>query len=93
MFCKCGTIIQPNKMKCNRCNEKIEVKCMPKIIEKHFKKNKNILIEDRGAKIKNKCENCGNEEMYYKTVQLRAADEGQTIFYECECGFKTRVNS
>lgn len=34
------------------------------------------------------CARCGRKEMYYKAVQLRSADEGTTVFYRCECGYK-----
>ncbi|CAO3614206.1 unnamed protein product [Cunninghamella blakesleeana] len=46
------------------------------------------------ATIKEKCPQCGNDEMAYHTMQLRSADEGQTIFYNCKkCGYKYSVNS
>ena len=38
--------------------------------------------------IQHPCEKCGREEVRYYTQQLRSADEGTTVFYECECGHK-----
>lgn len=40
------------------------------------------------ATIKQTCPECGREEMRYYTLQLRSADEGSTVFYTCECGYK-----
>ncbi|ORZ08162.1 DNA-directed RNA polymerase I 13.7 kDa polypeptide [Absidia repens] len=46
------------------------------------------------AMIKEKCPQCGNDEMAYHTMQLRSADEGQTVFYNCKkCGYKYSINS
>ncbi|GMM46228.1 DNA-directed RNA polymerase I core subunit [Pichia kluyveri] len=50
-------------------------------------------VED-GATIKEKCPQCGNDEMQYHTLQLRSADEGATVFYTCtKCGYKFRTNN
>lgn len=38
--------------------------------------------------IAQRCEKCGREEVRYYTQQLRSADEGSTVFYECDCGHK-----
>ena len=38
--------------------------------------------------IAQRCEQCGREEVRYYTQQLRSADEGSTVFYECDCGYK-----
>ncbi|KAI5180863.1 DNA-directed RNA polymerase I subunit RPA12 [Nematocida sp. AWRm80] len=46
-----------------------------------------------GSKIKEECPKCKSEYMYYYTMQLRSADEGQTVFYECECGYKEKLNT
>nr|CAG4712225.1 unnamed protein product [Naegleria fowleri] len=40
------------------------------------------------------CPKCGHSQRKFFTMQLRSADEGQTVFYEClKCGFKERVNN
>ncbi|KAL1929488.1 hypothetical protein VTP01DRAFT_1626 [Rhizomucor pusillus] len=49
---------------------------------------------ESAAMIKEKCPKCGNDEMAYHTMQLRSADEGQTVFYTCpKCGYKENLNS
>ncbi|CDK26789.1 unnamed protein product [Kuraishia capsulata CBS 1993] len=49
---------------------------------------------EEGATIKEKCPQCGNEEMQYHTLQLRSADEGATVFYTCtSCGYRFRTNN
>ena len=40
------------------------------------------------------CPKCGNQGMEYYTMQLRSADEGQTVFYECpKCKHKFSINN
>jgi DNA-directed RNA polymerase I subunit RPA12 len=36
-----------------------------------------------GCVVERKCPNCKNDKMSYVTLQLRSADEGQTVFYTC----------
>lgn len=46
------------------------------------------------ARINEECPRCSHPEMLFHTAQLRSADEGQTIFYNCErCGHSFSVNS
>jgi DNA-directed RNA polymerase subunit M/transcription elongation factor TFIIS len=49
-----------------------------------------LVTEDRRVKviIQETCPECGRPEMRYYTLQLRSADEGSTVFYSCECGYK-----
>lgn len=50
--------------------------------------------EAEGPVIERKCNRCGNNKMSYATLQLRSADEGQTVFYTCtKCNFKETENS
>lgn len=36
-----------------------------------------------GPVVERKCPQCQNNKMSYATLQLRSADEGQTVFYTC----------
>ena len=56
------------------------------------KKGKEDEIED--PVIERRCPQCGHEEMSYTALQLRSADEGQTVFFTClKCKFKESENS
>ncbi|KAK6619200.1 hypothetical protein RUM43_009325 [Polyplax serrata] len=47
-----------------------------------------------GPVVERRCAKCGNDIMSYATLQLRSADEGQTVFYTCtKCGYKETENS
>jgi len=39
--------------------------------------------EADGPVVDRQCPQCQNDKMSYATVQLRSADEGQTVFYTC----------
>lgn len=46
------------------------------------------------ATIQEACPKCKHPEMQYYTMQLRSADEGQTVFYECaKCGHTFSTNT
>merc|ERR1712071_428730 len=46
-----------------------------------------------GPLAERRCPKCGNDTMSYASLQLRSADEGQTVFYTCtKCQFKETEN-
>mmetsp|Transcript_921 Transcript_921/g.2601 ORF Transcript_921/g.2601 Transcript_921/m.2601 type:complete len:124 (-) Transcript_921:30-401(-) len=53
--------------------------------------------EDKGrarALVDEECPKCSHRGLYFYTMQLRSADEGQTVFYECpSCAHKYSVNN
>nr|CAI5861260.1 unnamed protein product [Callosobruchus analis] len=61
---------------------------------KTMKDTKDDESAEEGPIVERKCPKCGNEKMSYATLQLRSADEGQTVFYTCtKCKFKETENS
>ena len=63
----------------------------------HNKKKKGGANDDfdaDGPTVDRQCAKCGYEKMSYATLQLRSADEGQTVFFTClKCKFKESENS
>ena len=50
--------------------------------------------EEEGPTVERKCPNCGHDKMSYAALQLRSADEGQTVFFTClKCKYKESENS
>ncbi|KAI3534615.1 transcription factor S-II [Colletotrichum abscissum] len=44
--------------------------------------------------IKQDCPNCNAQTLYYSVVQLRSADEGSTVFYDChKCHHKFKEDN
>ena len=51
-------------------------------------------VETDGPLVDRTCCKCGHDKMTYMTLQLRSADEGQTVFYTCpKCKYKENENS
>ena len=50
--------------------------------------------EEDGPTVERKCPKCGHDKMSYAALQLRSADEGQTVFFTClKCKYKESENS
>ncbi|CAO3638524.1 unnamed protein product [Cunninghamella echinulata] len=64
------------------------------IFQSPLKAKRHLVQQSQQKEAEATCPQCGNDEMAYHTMQLRSADEGQTIFYNCKkCGYKYSVNS
>ena len=51
--------------------------------DKDMRKKTEMSAKGSGATIKERCPKCAHPEMTFHTMQLRSADEGQTVFYTC----------
>lgn len=77
----------------NECRYIIHFNDYEKPKETRFKAEKED-DEEEGPIVERKCSNCGNNKMSYATLQLRSADEGQTVFFTCtKCRHKETENS
>lgn len=101
MFCDCGNVVTLDRGECihtcKRCKKDISE---DKILKYEYTQKKDILhavaAEEKLEQVKRErtCVKCNNNQMYFHTAQIRSADEGQIIFYECtKCGFKETINS
>ncbi|KAL5218934.1 hypothetical protein ABZP36_019618 [Zizania latifolia] len=69
-----------------------ELKIEPFVILESAPKEEDTVA--KRAMVNETCPKCRNPQLEYYTKQLRSADEGQTVFYECpECRHKFSVNT
>lgn len=94
MFCNsCEKYLNTLESVCSICSTPCEERRYKKSVhEKIYTAEKKIEAAKK-ARVRETCPDCGSEHMYFYTMQLRSADEGQTVFYECDCGHKSRLNT
>ena len=107
LFCdNCGTLIfvtTEGTIRCQLCHNEYDARylehCESTVIveEKVEEKQPEMATEmSKRTMINERCCNpeCSCTQLYFSTAQLRSADEGQTIFYECpECGHRWQQNA
>ena len=102
LFCKnCGTLVPltgTDHVLCPLCGQAFSTKAIEEsVIEVTVKKNVEEIASQEGSGrtiINERCPECGKEGLYFTTAQIRSADEGQTIFYECiHCHYKYQQNA
>ncbi|KAJ3397523.1 DNA-directed RNA polymerase I core subunit rpa12 [Lobulomyces angularis] len=108
IFCQCGALLPlPGTfpaLECHNCQKSVDSKIYLNFsVKSETAKDKfgfkpdnqsDKVLKTTDATIDEKCPKCDATELTFKTAQLRSADEGQTIFYNClKCGYKAKLNS
>uniref|UniRef100_A0A336LXJ7 DNA-directed RNA polymerase subunit n=1 Tax=Culicoides sonorensis TaxID=179676 RepID=A0A336LXJ7_CULSO len=90
----CKNEFRPEVFGTNECEYTLHFNTYNPPKEKTAEMKKQEAEEDEGPIVERKCPQCGNNKMSYATLQLRSADEGQTVFFTCtNCKFKETENS
>ena len=89
-FCpKCGAVlIQKGKnLRCPRCNYSSKQKAKIRTSEKVDVRKEIVIVKEKDLElhtiITEECKKCGNDKVYFWTVQTRAGDEAETKFFKC----------
>lgn len=97
-FCvECGSLLQPDVPSCGRCLCVNVLRPVSTTVSMELPGSKHWVVSHTKVQrvtVKERCPECGNKTMYFYTRQMRSADEGETVFYECpKCAFKTSANN
>ncbi|CAN6478655.1 unnamed protein product [Victoria cruziana] len=110
LFCnRCGTMLSFDSVEyaaCPLCKSRRSVgdiagkEICYTITNERFRRNVNLnqlkdTVNDvKKLEVNEPCPKCGNDKLEYYIRQLRSADEGHTVFYECpKCPYKHVVNT
>ncbi len=99
-FCKCGSILVPDKsgnkkLSCMGCGKKVPLSGEKIVLKEDVKEKKNVEVVDAevevNPKVNMECPKCGHMKAYSWSLQTRASDEGETRFYKCvKCAHRWR---
>jgi DNA-directed RNA polymerase I subunit RPA12 len=106
-FCpSCGTLLPSlparGNVICRACKHEITIASFASVKTSYdvvFNKRENFLKKEEigevdGPVVERRCPECNHDRMSYAALQLRSADEGQTVFFTClKCKYKESENS
>ncbi|KAH0577236.1 DNA-directed RNA polymerase subunit [Spironucleus salmonicida] len=98
-FCElCGTLltVSASSAQCPCCFNQIVYSAQQITSEKTItQQSAAIIIQSETRPVIDEiCEKCGHEKAFFEARQMRSADEGQTVFFECcKCSFKSKQNT
>jgi len=109
MFCdSCGSLMDEpthtdTEVECGLCGKEVAAAVFQALVVTTVGKEHVLGASEHAQKVQKKrsravikeaCPACAHPELQYYTMQLRSADEGQTVFYECEkCGHTYSTNT
>ena len=109
LFCEsCGSLLDEpthtnTTVSCGLCGLEVHARQFQSLVVSTEGKEHMLGVSEHAQKVQSKraravtkeaCPACAHPELQYWTMQLRSADEGQTVFYECEkCGHTYSTNT
>jgi DNA-directed RNA polymerase I subunit RPA12 len=109
LFCDaCGSLLEDpthtnTEVSCGLCGQTVAARDFQSLVVCTVGKEHVLGASEHAQKVQRKraravvreaCPECAHPELQYYTMQLRSADEGQTVFYECgECGHTYSTNT
>ncbi|OHT05611.1 DNA-directed RNA polymerase I subunit RPA12 [Tritrichomonas foetus] len=104
LFCdNCGTLINitaRGEIRCPLCRSEYDASLLDRFerrVDLIAPEEEQLQMNTEGSVrtvIDERCPECNHEGLYFSTAQLRSADEGQTVFYECpKCGHRYQQNA
>ena len=98
MFCpKCGSVLVEKKKRfgCVKCGYSTKEKIKLQVTEKMKEKHEIGVLHERESSVwpvtAATCSKCKNNEAFFWSAQMRAADEAETRFFRCtKCKYTWR---